>query len=1260
MSSTPEDDAVARAERKAARRAKKAAHAQAQGGAAPEPISVPVEQEKRPKKVKEEPKEETETSSTSHKSDSSGTTSSTPKSRHGKRKAREEEDEVEEPVERTAADEEFMRQVRTSLDINREYFPRDARKSLEKPPTASDMRSSVEFRRSFDVSRETADSSRSTRTSIDKETGATARRASLEKEMEHGNEDDDLLNSFPISEGLSSEQAHELLKEYGRNELPEKTTPKWLIFLSLLWQPMPIMIWIAAIIEGALENFIDMGVLIAINLINACLGYYETTKAGDAVAALKASLKPTAICFRDGKWDNTFDARLLVPGDLVELAAGAAVPADCMINTGTIDVDESAMTGESLPVTLHERQMAKMGGTVARGETHATVVLTGKNTFFGKTASMLGGSGGYSNLQKLLLKIIIILCVLAFFLCGAALIYLAIRYKSFKNAVSFAVIVIVASIPMAVEIVTTSTLAIGSRQLSKHGAIVSRLAAIEDLAGLNMLCSDKTGTLTKNKMTIQPDAPCYEKGLTQMDLLKQAALAAKWESPPKDALDTLFLRCHLWVPNIHEIVETEAEKHPDWKQADKDDFYNKTINDALQKALEDYESLAFMPFDPRIKRTESTVRQKSTGRIYKITKGAPHVIQQLDSDTKKGDLIHEKVEELGEDGIRAVALAVSEDLNGVWKEDAEEQDPNMKVTWHLTGLLTFLDPPRDDTKDTIARAQAYGVPVRMITGDHLLIARKTARDLDMGVKSHPNWPYIEGPDQLPMLDEDGKPPKNLVDDYGPYIKNADGFAQVFPEHKFLIVETYRRLGFKCGMTGDGVNDAPALKRADVGIAVAGATDAARAAADIVLTQEGLATIVLGLEISRVIFARMKSFLTYRIAATLQLLFFFFIAAFAFEPVKYVEKGLPRNNTTPAVPLAPGVVPVAVPTGPVAAPPPTIPGSQEWPVFFSLPVIYLIIITVINDGTLIAIGYDHAVPSQFPERWVLPVLFIVASALAAIACFSSLLWLWWCLDSWRPGSFFQKIGIGGIDNYGHIVNMIFLKVAVSDILTLFSSRTSQQFFFQRAPHFMLMLACLLALCITTTLALVWPCGKLDERPVCGLAYKDGKLLALWVWIYCIIVFLVQDVIKVLTWRIILYFNMFNINNTVDTSVLGTNDVELENTKHADPKKAHAAATPAIHAPPKAAKAHANGNGDDGTSSYDSTDDSTTPSSSSPSSTRSEPAAKPASKTAAKAAPVIRRESSSSDEESEESEEESSESEESSSSESSSSEESSESD
>jgi H+-transporting ATPase len=266
----------------------------------------------------------------------------------------------------------------------------------------------------------------------------------------------------------------------------------------------------------------------------------------------------------------------------------------------------------------------------------------------------------------------------------------------------------------------------------------------------------------------------------------------------------------------------------------------------------------------------------------------------------------------------------------------------------------------------------------------------------------------------------------------------------------------------------------------------------------------------GIEISRCIFSRMKSFLTYRIAATLQLLLFFFIAVFAFDPKLY---------------------------------------NTAYPVdFFSIPVLFLMCITVINDGTLISIGYDYASPSKYPERWVLPALFAVASAIMIVAMGSSLLLLHWCLASSQPGSLFQNIGISGSSGlvYGHIVTAIFLKVAISDILSLFSCRTADKFFFQKKPHPALFGACVIAVIVSTLIALLVPCNPitividgvtynstttLDHVPICGLAYNGANLLALWVWIYCIVCFFIQDVLKVITWRLLIRYNAWNINNEV---------------------------------------------------------------------------------------------------------------------------------
>ncbi|WIA12441.1 hypothetical protein OEZ85_012477 [Tetradesmus obliquus] len=841
---------------------------------------------------------------------------------------------------------------------------------------------------------------------------------------------------FTPSHGLTTAEADELRVQWGKNELEEKSKPKWLVFVELLYGPMPCVIWVAFIIEMSLHNWLDGGILFAIQMINAVLGWYETIKAADAVAALKASLKPTATVKRGGVWANA-DATMLVPGDLVLLGAGSAIPADCLVNEGRIEVDQSALTGESMPVTMYKGDSAKMGSTVTRGEVEATVEFTGKHTFFGKTATMLQAADGIGHLAQILLRIMIVLVSISVMLCVAILIFLIVYGKEeFATALEFVVVVLVASVPIAIEVVCTATLALGSRQLSAHGAIVTRLASIEEMAGMNMLCSDKTGTLTLNKMVIQDDCPIYTPGVTKNDVLTAAGLAAKWKEPPRDALDTLVLQ-----------------------------------NSGLDLSkLNVYEQLEFLPFDPTVKRTEGTLKGPD-GKVFKTTKGAPHIILklvQVDAEDISKRL-HWKVHELGLRGIRSLAVARTDD----------------EGKWRMLGILTFLDPPRPDTKDTIEKAMEYGVDVKMITGDHAVIAKETARALGLGAN-------IQEAGGLPSMEADGKIPKDLGKKYGAMIIAADGFAQVFPEHKYLIVEALRQEGFAVGMTGDGVNDAPALKRADVGIAVSGATDAARAAADMVLTQEGLSVIVHAIEVSRAIFARMKNFINYRIACTLQLVCFFFVAVFALEPKKFR------------------------------------PDDDLAPDFFKMPVLMLILITVLNDGTLISVAYDHVVPSRQPEKWNLKVLWVISAVLASIAMLSSILLLWAAIDSGNPAGVFQRWGLPLI-HYDQIITMMYLKVSVSDFLTLFSARTHSGFFWSMRPSPILLGAATLALGLSTIIACLWPGSRPDGIPTRGLALDEHYTLwALWVWIYCIVWWLIQDTCKVAAYWVMARLNLFQIN------------------------------------------------------------------------------------------------------------------------------------
>merc|ERR1712166_1668601 len=411
----------------------------------------------------------------------------------------------------------------------------------------------------------------------------------------------------------------------------------------------------------------------------------------------------------------------------------------------------------------------------------------------------------------------------------------------------------------------------------------------------------------------------------------------------------------------------------------------------------------------------------------------------------------------------------------------------------MMGLLTFLDPPRPDTKETVRLSRENGVAVKMITGDHLLIALETSRVLDMGG-------IIQTAEGLPLLDKETKAkPANLSRDYGDKFLAADGFAQTYPEHKYLIVEGLRELGYRVGMTGDGVNDSPALKRADVGIAVFGATDAAKAAADIVLTEPGLSTIVEGILIARRIWCRVRSFLTYRIAATLQLLCFFFIAVFAYKPEDYMPNNWEKD--------------------------PEFTDTQVWPPFFHMPVLMLMLITLLNDGTLITIGYDIAVAPKTPPIWNMRFLFSMAFVQSFVAMISSVN----LLHSWDDNSMMRQLGLGGI-SYGKITSSIYLKVSVSDFLTLFSARAGGDWFFMVKPAPILLCGAMIALSCSTMFAMFWPKSFPDGIQTEGLVESPPYMLEVFVWTWSLAWWFVEDAAKVLCRFIVNKYNIFDINNS----------------------------------------------------------------------------------------------------------------------------------
>ncbi|CEO99462.1 Plasma membrane ATPase [Plasmodiophora brassicae] len=831
------------------------------------------------------------------------------------------------------------------------------------------------------------------------------------------------------SKGLTTAAAEELLKAHGPNQLTEVRKSRWRLLLEQFIGPMPIGIWIAIIIECILTNWVDMGVLLALQFINGFVGFYESNKADNAIAALKKSLRPTAHVKRDGQW-QTINATLLVPGDLIALSAGSAVPADCEINTGIVSIDQSAMTGESMPVRMSPGHEAKMGSTVARGESEATVTATGMDTMYGKTAALLQvNDNSLGDLDKILLRIVLNLLIISVVLVAITLTYILVvggagSFAEVKEAISFNVVLLVASIPIAIEVVVTATLALGSRELTAHHAIVAKLTAIERLAGMRVLCSDKTGTLTMNKMQIQDECPTFIKGTTRDDVILYAALATKWNEPAKDALDTMIL-------GVADIPKCNT-----------------------------YTQIEYIPFDTDRKRTESTVRSPQ-GQQFTVVKGAPDVLLGLchnKDDIRKA--VELAVVDLAARGIRSLAVAKT----------------NEKGQVEMVAILSFLDPARPDAKETIERAKQYGITVKMITGDHQLVAQEMAKTLALGdgrVVSCKSGILPE----IDLKETKGQLPKTLGAEYGDMIMGTDGFSQALPEHKFIIVEALKQRDVITGMTGDGVNDAPALKQAHVGVAVEGATDAARAAADIVLTKPGLNAIVEAILISRRIFARMNSFLIYRVAATLQLILFFFIAILAMHP----------NELGPA-------------------------HDKSFPEFWSMPVTALITITVLNDGTIISVAYDTVHTSKRPLLWNIPRLWGMSITLGLVACASSLLMLWLALTSANlvGNSLFEAFGLGALA-FDQVIVVMYLKVSLSDFMTLFTARTGSRPFLSQRPGLFLLFAGCVALGISTVFALYWPFGG-DGAPIPG--HWCG-----FIWLYCFVWFLVQDFLKVVIFKIV---------------------------------------------------------------------------------------------------------------------------------------------
>jgi H+-transporting ATPase len=733
-------------------------------------------------------------------------------------------------------------------------------------------------------------------------------------------------------DGLSQTEAEKRLAKYGPNSLEEKEVNPLLKFLSYFWGPIPWMIEVAAALSAVIRHWVDFIIIAVLLVFNAAVGFWQEHQAANAVDALKKQLALKARVKRDGKWKE-MDAAALVPGDVIRVRLGDIVPADVKLAEGDyLSVDQSALTGESLPVDKKKEDVAYSGSTVKQGEMEALVTATGRDTYFGKTAKLVSSAKSVSHFQRAVLTIGDYLIFLSLGLAAFLILSMLLRGASFISLFQFVLILIVAAIPVAMPAVLSVTMAIGSVVLSKMKAIVTRLESIEEMAGMDMLCSDKTGTLTQNKLTLG-DLALFEAEDAQ-ELVLAGALASKAED--NDAIDAAVLA----------------------------GLKNREV-------LDSYKQVKFMPFDPVHKRTEAEIKG-SGGKSFKVTKGAPQVILKLcGNESNLSGKVNDKVDELARQGYRTLGVARKTDGDG----------------WHFLGLLPLFDPPREDSRETIRRAGEHGIKVKMVTGDNLAIAKQIASTLGMGTK-------IQSAEAMfhETSDDDSVSPREAS-----RVEAADGFAQVFPEHKFEIVKALQSRGHIVGMTGDGVNDAPALKQANTGIAVSGATDAARAASALVLTAPGLSVIVQAVVEARKIFERMNSYAIYRITETIRIMFFVVLAMVVFD-------------------------------------------------FYPITTIMIILLALLNDLPIMTIAYDNTWLDPKPVRWAMGRVLSVSTVLGLIGVVETF------------GILMIAKMLLKLDD-AQIQSFIYLKLAVAGHMTLFVARTKRPFFSKPRPAPILLIAIL---------------------------------------------------------------------------------------------------------------------------------------------------------------------------------------------------------
>ncbi|GAV51005.1 hypothetical protein ZYGR_0AD01880 [Zygosaccharomyces rouxii] len=735
---------------------------------------------------------------------------------------------------------------------------------------------------------------------------------------------EELLQTDP-SFGLTSDEVVNRRKKYGLNQMREESENLVVKFLMFFIGPIQFVMEAAAVLAAGLEDWVDFGVICGLLFLNAGVGFIQEFQAGSIVEELKKTLANTATVIRDGSVQEA-PANEIVPGDILKLEDGTVIPADGRLVTEEcfLQVDQSSITGESLAVDKHYGDEVFSSSTVKRGEGFMIVTATGDNTFVGRAASLVnaaaGGQGHFTEVLNGIGVILLVLVVITLLLIWTACFYRTVRIVPILR---YTLGITIVGVPVGLPAVVTTTMAVGAAYLAKKQAIVQKLSAIESLAGVEILCSDKTGTLTKNKLSLHE--PYTVEGVSSDDLMLTACLAASRKKKGLDAIDKAFLKSLAQYPKA-------------------------------KGALTKYKVLEFHPFDPVSKKVTAVVESPEGERIICV-KGAPlFVLKTVEEDHPIPEDVHEnyenKVAELASRGFRAL---------GVARKRGEGH-------WEILGVMPCMDPPRDDTAATVNEAKRLGLSVKMLTGDAVGIAKETCRQLGLGTN-------IYDAERLGLGGGGCMPGSEMYD----FVENADGFAEVFPQHKFAVVDILQQRGYLVAMTGDGVNDAPSLKKADTGIAVEGATDAARSAADIVFLAPGLSAIIDALKTSRQIFHRMYAYVVYRIALSLHLEIFL--------------------------------------------------GLWIAILNHSLDIDLIVFIAIFADVATLAIAYDNAPFSPSPVKWNLPRLWGMSIMLGIVLAAGT----WITLTT----MFLPKGGI--IQNFGSIDGILFLEISLTENWLIFITR-----------------------------------------------------------------------------------------------------------------------------------------------------------------------------------------------------------------------------